>query len=209
MFISLIFSILGVISVIKVIDIISRADNEERLKLNSKAKRTLGFLVFFSTFLIYFKYENSVEFLFYFYLSIYLIITAYIDYKTKKVYCTLNIITIFIAVIFMIYHICIGVDISYIIISVVIYSCFSLLNLFKCYGDGDKEIYIAIGYFVASLNYAEFPLTILMINMLISDLILIIFNAKGLITRFKEVIKTKDAFAPAIAIATILTIIGV
>jgi len=210
MIITLIFSILGIVSVVKVIEVLGKMDDEERLMLNNKAKGTLAFLVFLSTVLIHFKYKNPVEFLFYFYLSIYLIITAYVDYKTKKVYCILNKITVLVAIIFMTYHLLIGRDISNIIISLVIYSCFScLLTLFKCYGSGDNEIYIAIGYFIAALNCVDFPLTTLIINMIISNLILIISNAKGLLKRFRETKKKIDAFAPSIAIATILVVIGV
>jgi len=209
-FISLIFSILGAICVVEVVDILGRVDNEEKLKMNNKEKGILVLMVFLSTFLIYHKYKFSVEFIFYFYLSIYLIITAYIDYKIKKVYCILNILTIFVALIFMMYHLYMGIDISYIIISVIIYSCFScLLRIFKFYGGGDNEIYIAIGYFVASLSYSHLPLTTLMINMLVSNLVLILINVKGLIKNFKEVSKRKDAFAPAIAIATILIIFAI
>ncbi len=210
MFVSLIFSIIGLLCVVKVIDKLGKLDNEERLELDSKAKGTLAFIVFLSTFLVHFKYKNSVEFLFYFYLSIYLIIIAYIDYNTKKVYCILNKVTILVAILFMTYHLLIGRDISNIIISLVIY-IFSvwLLFLLKTYADGDKDIYMVIGYFVASLSYDDFPLIVLTINMIMSNIVLIVFNIRGLSTKFEETKKKRDAFVPAIAMATILVVVGV
>lgn len=207
--ISLIYSILGSVVVIGIINFLASVDNEDRLKLSVKNKGILVLLVSFFSTLIIKEYQGKMEFIFYLYLTIYLIITGYIDYKIQKVYCILNYITMIVGVIFMLKQIEVGKDITLALGSYIIYILFSsILKVIKCYASGDNEIYIAIGYFVASINYNEFPLYFLIVNMLISSIVVTLTNIKNFnLFRKKNGSNEKIAFAPSIAIATILSIL--
>lgn len=202
---SLILSFLGIIIVFGTIKIIINIDKDYSLELSVKEKQVLGILIIVTNALLYLKFYGQIEYLFYYYLTLYLIITGYIDYKIKQVYCILNYITMGIAVIFMIYQVYIGIDITLIIGSLVIYIVLTnLFSLFRCYAGGDNEIYIAIGYFIASISYNSFPLYFLILNMLGASMVLVLLNLSKLIKNNKN---NKIAFAPSIAIATILNIL--
>lgn len=208
--ISLIFSVLGSVLVIKTIEFLRKSDNEDRLKLSVRDKGILVVIVSFFSMLMVNKYYGKIELIFYLYLTIYLIITGYIDYKTKKVYCFFNYITMIVSVIFMFKQIEVGRDITLALGSYIIYIVFSsILKMIKCYADGDNEIYIAIGYFVASAGYNDFPLYFLIINMLLSSIIVALLNIKwfNLFKQKKRKSSEKIAFAPSIAIATILSVL--
>ena len=55
-----------------------------------------------STFLLAARYNNSIEFYYFYALFIYLIITAYIDYKTTDIYNFLNYIMLGVSLLFIV-----------------------------------------------------------------------------------------------------------
>lgn len=200
-----IFTLIGIIAFLGAIAFINKNDNESKIDVNKKGKIIL--IITLSTTLIYIKYRASVEFYVYYYLTIYLIIVGYIDYKTKNVYSIFNWLTIVIGIGFLIYQKSIGIDISFTVLCVIIYIIFAkFIGYFNMFGDGDTDIFIAISIFVSSVNLNTFPLVILLLNMILSNLVLIIFNIKLLDVR-KMKFKEQLAFAPSIALSTFILIL--
>lgn len=200
-----IFTLIGIIAFLGAIAFINKNDNESKIDVNKKGKIIL--IITLSTTLIYIKYRASVEFYVYYYLTIYLIIVGYIDYKTKNVYSIFNWLTIVIGIGFLIYQKSIGIDISFNVLCVIIYIIFAkFIGYFNMFGDGDTDIFIAISIFVSSVNLNIFPLVILLLNMILSNLVLIIFNIKLLDVR-KMKFKEQLAFAPSIALSTFILIL--
>lgn len=198
------FTIIGIIAFYGAIAFINNNDIENRIDVNKKG--LMSFLIFLSTTLLYYKYNESMEFYMYFYLSIYLAITGYIDYKTKNVYTILNYLTMIIGTLYLIYQNNIGIDVKFTIICVIIYIIFiKLMGFFNLFGDGDTDIFIALAFFISNINFNTFPLVTLLINMVLSNMILIISNIRFVDIkrgRFKE----ERAFAPSIALSTMLLI---
>ena len=192
-----IFTLIGIIVFLGAVSFINKNDKENIIAL----------IITLSTTLIYIKYKANVEFYVYFYLSIYLIIVGYIDYKTKNVYSIFNWLTIMIGIWFLIYQKSIGIDISFTIVCVIIYMIFAkLIGYFNMFGDGDTDIFIATSIFVSSISLNTFPLVILLLNMILSNLVLIMFNIKLLDVR-KMKFKEQIAFAPSIALSTFILIL--
>lgn len=188
-----IFTLIGIIAFLGAVSFINKNDKENRIDVNKKG--VIALIIALSTTLIYIKYRATVEFYVYFYLSIYLIIVGYIDYKTKNVYSIFNWLTIIIGIWFLIYQKSIGIDISFTIVCVIIYIIFAkLIGYFNMFGDGDTDIFIATSIFVSS------------INMILSNLVLIMFNIKLLDVR-KMKFKEQIAFAPSIALSTFILIL--
>lgn len=200
-----IFTLIGIIVFLGAVSFINKNDKENRIDVNKKG--IIALIITLSTTLIYIKYKANVEFYVYFYLSIYLIIVGYIDYKTKNVYSIFNWLTIMIGIWFLIYQKSIGIDISFIIVCVIIYIIFAkLIGYFNMFGDGDTDIFIATSIFVSSISLNTFPLVILLLNMILSNLVLIMFNIKLLDVR-KMKFKEQIAFAPSIALSTFILIL--
>lgn len=200
-----IFTLIGIIVFLGAVSFINKNDKENRIDVNKKG--IIALIITLSTTLIYIKYKANVEFYVYFYLSIYLIIVGYIDYKTKNVYSIFNWLTIIIGIWFLIYQKSIGIDISFTIVCVIIYIIFAkLIGYFNMFGDGDTDIFIATSIFVSSISLNTFPLVILLLNMILSNLVLIIFNIKLLDVR-KMKFKEQIAFAPSIALSTFILIL--
>lgn len=200
-----IFTLIGIIVFLGAVSFINKNDKENRIDVNKKG--IIALIITFSTTLIYIKYKANVEFYVYFYLSIYLIIVGYIDYKTKNVYSIFNWLTIIIGIWFLIYQKSIGIDISFTIVCVIIYIIFAkLIGYFNMFGDGDTDIFIATSIFVSSISLNTFPLVILLLNMILSNLVLIMFNIKLLDVR-KMKFKEQIAFAPSIALSTFILIL--
>lgn len=200
-----IFTLIGIIAFYGAMTFINKFDNENRIDVDKKG--LMSFLIFLSTILLYFKFEASVEFYVYFYLSIYLIITGYIDYKTKNVYTIFNYITIFLGILYLIYQKSIGIDIKFTIMCVIIYVIFTkIMGYLNSFGGGDTDIFIALSIFVSSINFNTFPLVILLLNMILSNVILVISNIR-LVDFKRGRLKEERAFAPSIALSTITIIL--
>lgn len=200
-----VFTLIGMFVFNEAIKFINRNDKEARIDVDNKG--LMNIIIALSTTFLYCKYKLSVEFYIYFYLTIYLIIVGYIDYKTKNVYTIFNWLTIIIGAWFLIYKKSIGIDVSFIIICVIIYIIFvKFIGYFNMFGDGDTDIFIAISIFVSSINLNTFPLVILLLNMILSNLVLIILNIKLLDVR-KMKFKEQLAFAPSIALSTFILIL--
>lgn len=200
-----VFTLIGILAFYGAITFINKVDIENRIDVDKK--RIMSFLIFLSTTLLYFKFRVSVEFYMYFYLSIYLIITGYIDYKTKNVYAIFNYMTILVGILYLIYQNSIGIDIKFTIMYVIIYVIFTkVMEYLNSFGGGDTDIFIALSIFISSINFNSFPLVILLLNMILSNVILIISNI-GLVDFKRGRLKEEIAFAPSIALSTIIIIL--
>ena len=204
---SLILSIISMFIVFFIINLLGKVDKEVCFKMLNKEKGVLALLILFFNTFIYNKYEGTSYYWFYYYLLIYLTVSAYIDYKIQKVYCFFNYITMAVSVVFWGSQVINGVDT---IPGVTAYIFFVIMSfIFKltgAYAGGDNEVFIAIGYFIVALNTIN-PLIKLLLIMLMSSILLPMLNFKYFSIknmRFKE--GNKIAFVPAIMLSTMIII---
>lgn len=204
---SLILSIISMFIVFFIINLLGKVDKEVCFKMLNKEKGVLALLILFFNVFLYVRYKGTSYYWFYYYLLIYLTVSAYIDYKIQKVYCFLNYITMAISLGLWGYQVLNGVDtipgvtayIFFVLISII-------LNVTGAYAGGDNEVFIVIGYFIVALNTIN-PLIELLLIMLISSILLPILNFKYFSIKkmeFKE--GNKIAFIPAIMLSTMIII---
>lgn len=204
---SLILSIIGVFIVFFIINLLGKVDKEVCFKMLNKEKGVLALLILFFNVFLYARYKGTSYYWFYYYLLIYLTVSAYIDYKIQKVYCFFNYITMAVSLGLWGYQVLNGVDT---IPGVTAYIFFVIMSfIFKltgAYAGGDNEVFIAIGYFIVALNTIN-PLIKLLLIMLMSSILLPMLNFKYFSIknmRFKE--GNKIAFVPAIMLSTMIII---
>lgn len=204
---SVILSIISMFIVFFIINLLGKVDKEVCFKMLNKEKGVLALLILFFNVFLYVRYKGTSYYWFYYYLLIYLTVSAYIDYKIQKVYCFLNYITMAVSVVFWGSQVINGVDT---IPGVTAYIFFVIMSfIFKltgAYAGGDNEVFIAIGYFIVALNTIN-PLIKLLLIMLMSSILLPMLNFKCFSIknmRFKE--GNKIAFIPAIMLSTMIII---
>ena len=204
---SLILSIISMFIVFFIINLLGKVDKEVCFKMLNKEKGVLALLILFFNVFLYVRYKGTSYYWFYYYLLIYLTVSAYIDYKIQKVYCFLNYTTMAVSLGLWGYQVLNGVDT---IPGVTAYIFFVIISfIFKltgAYAGGDNEVFIAIGYFIVALNTIN-PLIKLLLIMLMSSILLPMLNFKYFSIknmRFKE--GNKIAFIPAIMLSTMINI---
>ena len=204
---SLILSIISMFIVFFIINLLGKVDKEVCFKMLNKEKGVLALLILFFNVFLYVRYKGTSYYWFYYYLLIYLTVSAYIDYKIQKVYCFLNYTTMAVSLGLWGYQVLNGVDT---IPGVTAYIFFVIISfIFKltgAYAGGDNEVFIAIGYFIVALNTIN-PLIKLLLIMLMSSILLPMLNFKYFSIknmRFKE--GNKIAFIPAIMLSTMIII---
>ena len=95
--------LIGIVTFNLIIKFLIRFDDDKIIKqITRKEQFIITILISISTTVIYLRYNGMFEFVFYYILSIYLIITGYIDQKTKKVYFFINVIVFFIGIVYII-----------------------------------------------------------------------------------------------------------
>lgn len=164
-----------------------------------------------STFLLSARYSyRSINFFYFYILLIYLLITAYIDYKTTDIYSFLNYIMLGISFSFILLNWLNGNSIKPMIVSFISVSLISVLfSLLRVWGWGDTEMLISISGMVGikgSIIFDTISIPIGIFIMIFSTLILCIISIiKILLKRNK--INDRVAFAPYIALSTMFIII--
>lgn len=204
---SLILSIISMFIVFLIINLLGKVDKEVCFKMLNKEKGVLALLILFFNVFLYVRYKGTSYYWFYYYLLIYLTISAYIDYKIQKVYCFLNYITMAVSLVFWGSQVINGVDTIPGVTAYIFFIAIScMLRVLGAYAGGDNEVFIAIGYFIVALNTIN-PLIKLLLIMLMSSILLPILNFKYFSIknmRFKE--GNKIAFVPAIMLSTMINI---
>ena len=204
---SLILSIISMFIVFFIINLLGKVDKEVCFKMLNKEKGVLALLILFFNVFLYVRYKGTSYYWFYYYLLIYLTVSAYIDYKIQKVYCFFNYITMAVSVVFWGSQVINGVDTIPGVTAYVFFIAIScMLRVLGAYAGGDNEVFIAIGYFIVALNTIN-PLIKLLLIMLMSSILLPMLNFKCFSIknmRFKE--GNKIAFIPAIMLSTMIII---
>lgn len=197
--ICIIFTFIGILMFNGALEIINKYDN---VKLNKK--RIIDIIILFSTTVLYHKYGFTVQFIYFFIISIYLYVSAYIDHMTFNVYSFFNYAIMCISAIYIIYSRQ-DLNIVYILINAIICITISIvLGKLKMYGKGDVEVFIAITLPIA-IKFSS-PLEILLIIMIISNISIVIINNKKV--NFKKLtLKSKIAYVPYIAFSTMMLLI--
>lgn len=188
------------------IGMIQKYDVDNKLPCNVNWKVGLIFLL--STTLIYFKFENNVFLLLvYSYIVYYLILTAYVDYKTQYVYSIFIYVTILVGIIYLFKQRESIQEFTTVLTIIIIYSLITYkANMkFNFYANGDSKMYISLTFFICSI-YKNMPLSILLINMILANIFAILLNIKNF--DFKKMdFKKEIAFAPSIALSTYILIL--
>ena len=204
---SLILSIISMFIVFFIINLLGKVDKEVCFKMLNKEKGVLALLILFFNVFLYVRYKGTSYYWFYYYLLIYLTVSAYIDYKIQKVYCFLNYITMAVSLVFWGSQVINGVDTIPGVTAYIFFIAIScMLRVLGAYAGGDNEVFIAIGYFIVALNTIN-PLIKLLLIMLMSSILLPMLNFKYFSIknmRFKE--GNKIAFVPAIMLSTMIII---
>lgn len=134
----------------------------------------------------------------------YMIIIAYIDYKTKTVYTVHNLIM---GVIILIYFWLNGFKANEFNLVVVFLFIIitTILCRFKFFGDGDNEVYILTAFFFLGIYQGGDIIQLLLVYMFLANLLFfVIKGAKMLITKVKN--NNKLPFVPYMASASIFLI---
>jgi prepilin signal peptidase PulO-like enzyme (type II secretory pathway) len=203
MIVIIVFAIIGIAAFFGAIKFITL--NDQTIKLRMEKEIGIMLIILISTTIIYLKYKFTIDFLFIFYLSIYLIICAYVDKKTMYVYSMFNYLTMIISLTYFITNNN-YVYVTKITIDVIIYIVFSIImTKLKIYGSGDNEIFIAISLFIA-IKFSMNPLEALLLNVIIANIVTIMLNFKHINLR-KMKLNSRIAFAPSIAISTMIMIL--
>ncbi|MBS5950018.1 MAG: prepilin peptidase [Clostridium sp.] len=149
--------------------------------------------------LLFFKFNISIEFLFYAILSSCLIVISIIDIKTKDVYSSISIVTLIVAVGYLFsgkYFRDISI-INNLLGGVIGYALIFILAYFGAMGDGDTDLAGLCGLFVGIKGI----LVALFISVIIG----------GIVASYKLFIKKQRkaemAFTPCIAAGTIICIL--
>ena len=204
---SVILSIISMFIVFFIINLLGKVDKEVCFKMLNKEKGVLAMLMLLFNTFIYIKYKGTSYYWFYYYLLIYLTVSAYIDYKIQKVYCFLNYITMAVSLGLWGCQVLNGIDTIPGVTAYVFFIAIScMLRVLGAYAGGDNEVFIAIGYFIVALNTIN-PLIKLLLIMLMSSILLPMLNFKYFSIknmRFKE--GNKIAFVPAIMLSTMIII---
>lgn len=195
--------VLGCISIAffyLVIKYIRLRDNE--IEVNNVEYIIITSIYIFLIYIFFSIYGFSIEFTFKYLVLLYLVITAFIDFKTQYVYCFLNRVMGGIAVVYIIYLINSNVlaieEMEGIFIAIGIAIVFSL---FKVWGEGDSEIFIVISPFIAIYGIEYIIMNFILAMALSGAFNLIALTAK------KVKITYQIAFAPYIAISSLLILI--
>ena len=204
---SLILSIISMFIVFFIINLLGKVDKEVCFKMLNKEKGVLALLILFFNVFLYVKYKGTSYYWFYYYLLIYLTVSAYIDYKIQKVYCFFNYITMAVSVVFWGSQVINGVDTIPGVTAYIFFVLISIIfNVTGAYAGGDNEVFIVIGYFIVALNTIN-PLIKLLLIMLISSILLPVLNYKHFNLKKLEFEEGKNiAFVPAIMLSTMIII---
>lgn len=192
-----------------IIKFLIKFDDDKIIKqITRKEQFIITILISISTTVIYLRYNGMFEFVFYYILSIYLIITGYIDQKTKKVYFFINVIVFFIGIVYMTKKYSMEVNSINSIFCVIIYNIVNIIFAkMNYYGSGDMEIFSNVSLFLAfNYNRDLLPLALLLINVVLSNIFMLVLYHKYIDIKGMR-LKENVAFAPCIALSTLTLLI--
>lgn len=206
---TIIFILLSLLIINITIKYINNND-DVNIVISLKGWSVLVGVVSTSTFLLAARYNNSIEFYYFYTLFIYLIITAYIDYKTTDIYDFLNYIMLGISILFIVMNYIIGNDIKPLIHSIIYVGIISLImSFFRVWGGGDTEMFIAISGIIGVKGYVYLgfqPITMGLVNVFLATMVLSVISLVNILIGRYE-LSRRVAFAPYIAFSSIFIVL--
>lgn len=134
----------------RIIDFINKKD-DENIEIKKYVKIIISTLTSIAVVCLFLKYDISIYLIKYFILINFLMITGYIDYKTKNIYTFLSIIAGIFAMIFLIIEFKDG-NIGNYLLSIALTSIISfVLTKINAIGEGDCEVFIIISMFIGGI----------------------------------------------------------
>lgn len=205
-----VLSVIGVMSSIffKLINEFYAKHDANRIKITFKIMICQGILIMMISAGVIYKYDYSVVSCFLLFFMWYLSVTAYIDYKTKMVYSSLNVFALLAGIIFFsyslrYYNVWKNMDIGSLVIWIIFLVVCKALHL---YGAGDFDVLMVETIYFCSIPEIRQPIG--------GTLLFVMMGALGVhfIIHYKEIdflhlkLKKSVAFVPAIFISTIINI---
>lgn len=203
----MISTIIGFIFIYEMLKFINKNEEEEyKVNVSIKSMTIVVGIILISTALLYIRYELSFQFFIFYIMSIYLILTSYIDFYTTNVYTFINIIFFSILSICILCYLKIGSELIEIVKGIIIMAgiC-SIFDFLSAWGKGDTEVLISISSCLGLKAISSFlnePIKIFLIVITFS-LVLISIISLLFLLRKKIGLKDKIAFVPCIAFFSI------
>lgn len=187
------------------IRIIKKFDPEHGIQIKPKDKVVMVGICLAVTFLLYTN-NSHTDYIAFSFLMCWLLITAYIDQKTKNVYRIFCYLVSAAGILYLLVKIW-DYAMEYkllLLFNLLLYLIFIFLqSQLKMYGAGDGFVYISVCFYLAARNPISFLIETFMLHMILANLIFLIMNWKQFdVKHFK--MKSPQAFVPGIAIATII-----
>lgn len=177
-----------------ILKIIDKFDNK---KIYYSKK--IGVISLIITSIFYIKFGITKEFFIVGLFLNYLLVIAFIDYKTKTVYSVFNYVVFIILLLLGIMNIS-NIEIKNIFILIAFSITVLILGRLKFFGLGDSEIYILITSFFIILAKND-VLTMLLIDMLLANIFMILFNLSNINLKILK-LKEEVPFIPYIFLST-------
>lgn len=207
----LILAILGAfISFNLVISYINKHEDEDsKLMISKKERLAMVGIISILTIMLYVRYGLSVYGAIYYILFNQLTLIGLIDYKMKVIYSFTNKIIFILSVFFLVYQLNNGGDAKLYTVGLLFSILISvIINTFNLWGDGDRNLIIALSFFISAIQTPIPEINYVIINIIISGALAGIKNILALIfVEHKFNYRKREAFAPYIAMSTILSVL--
>lgn len=155
------------------------------------------------------KYGCSLLFFTYTYLTFYLCLTAYIDKKTRDVYCILNYISMIIGGIVFIYRYLHSPEREIMLFSLIMTLIFLFLaKLLYLYGNGDGEIFLTTSIFILAGDSSTDAIVHIYMLYFIAVVIITLSHLKEIDWKKKR-FKQSLPFAPSIFAASMIILAAI
>ena len=200
----LILAILGAfISFNLVISYINKHEDEDsKLMISKKERLAMVGIISILTIMLYVRYGLSVYGAIYYILFNLLTLVGLIDYKMKVIYSFTNKIIFILSVFFLVYQLNNGEDAKLYTVGLLFSILISvIINTFNLWGDGDRNLIIALSFFISAIQTPIPEINYVIINIIISGALAGIKNILALIfVEHKFNYRKREAFAPYITI---------
>ena len=192
------------------IDALNKYDEKAGIQVSLKEYVTIGLILAMTEIVLFSFYGYGGEFGCHSLILFYLIVAAYIDYKTKKVYRIGSIafiavsITLFVLSLGPIMFTRVEKSICIFVFTVIVI----LKGIAKMMGWGDVLTYIGVFFWIGSWKYEYLTVELLAVYMLLANVLFLIFNIRKFAWESKMMTE-ETAYLPAMAVAIGIMLLGV
>ncbi len=180
---------------------------DERLKMQPIEMWLITGVMCICIYCIYKKYQMGVHFFAYSLLSFYLCLMAYVDKKTKDVYCIFNYISGFIGIIFFLYQYDKSPYQRQMLLSVFLtIMLLAIARFFHMYGNGDGEVFAVVSLYLLATPVAQ-PSILHICMLYMSSLVIITLTHLKQIDWAEQKFRTSIPFVPSVFAASMIMVL--